>query len=76
MKAVEIDDDYIKLGQLLKLAGFVSSGVEAKIVIQNEEVSVNGETDTRRGRKIYPQDVVEYQGQQVTVIGESHEKLN
>lgn len=76
MKAVEIDDDYIKLGQLLKLAGFVSSGVEAKIVIQNEEVSVNGETDTRRGRKIYPQDVVEYQGQQVTVIGESFEKSN
>ena len=76
MKAVEIDDDYIKLGQLLKLAGFVSSGVEAKIVIQNEEVSVNGETDTRRGRKIYPQDVVEYQGQQVTVIGESCEKPN
>lgn len=48
----------------------VSSGVEAKIVIQNGEVKVNGEIDTRRGKKIYPNDVVEYKGQQVTVIGE------
>lgn len=70
MQAVEISDDFIKLGQLLKLAGLVSSGVEAKIVIQEGEVTVNGEVDTRRGRKIYPQDVVEFKGQQVTVIGE------
>lgn len=70
MEAVEIRDDYIKLGQLLKLAGMVGSGVEAKIVIQNGDVKVNGEVDTRRGKKIYPQDVVEYNGQQVTVIGE------
>ncbi len=70
MEAVEISDEYIKLGQLLKLADMVSSGVEAKIVIQNGEVKVNGEVDTRRGRKIYPQDVVEYQNRQVTVIGE------
>ncbi len=70
MQAIEINDDFIKLGQLLKLAGMVSSGVEAKIVIQNGEVTVNGEIDTRRGKKIYPQDIVEYKGQQVTVIGE------
>lgn len=70
MEAVEISDEFIKLGQLLKLAGMVGSGVEAKIVIQNGEVKVNGEVDTRRGKKIYPQDVVEYNGQQVTVIGE------
>ena len=70
MKAVEISDDFIKLGQLLKLANLVSSGVEAKIVIQNGEVKVNGEVDTRRGKKIYPQDIIEYDGQQVTVIGE------
>lgn len=70
MQAIEISDEFIKLGQLLKLAGMVSSGVEAKIVIQNGKVKVNGETDTRRGKKIYPQDVVEYKGQQVTVIGE------
>ena len=70
MKAVAIQDEFIKLGQLLKLANLVSSGVEAKIVIQNGEVTVNGEVDTRRGRKIYPQDVIEYDGQQITVIGE------
>lgn len=70
MKAVEIRDDFIKLGQLLKLADLVSSGVEAKMVIQDGQVLVNGEVETRRGKKIYPQDVVEYDGQQVTVIGE------
>ena len=70
MEAVVISDDFIKLGQLLKLANMVSSGVEAKIVIQNGEVKVNGETDTRRGKKIYPNDVGEYKGQQVTVIGD------
>lgn len=70
MKAVEISDEFIKLGQLLKLAGLTSSGVEAKIVIQDGQVKVNGEVETRRGKKIFPQDVVEFQGQEVTVIGE------
>ena len=70
MTAVEIKDDFIKLGQLLKLANLVSSGVEAKLVIQDGMVKVNGEVETRRGKKIYPQDVVEFQGQEVTVIGE------
>ena len=70
MTAVEIKDDFIKLGQLLKLANLVSSGVEAKMVIQDGLVMVNGEVETRRGKKIYPQDVVEFQGQEVTVIGE------
>ena len=65
MEAIEISDEFIKLGQALKLAGLVSSGVEAKIVIQNGEVTVNGEVDTRRGRNFC------YQGQEVTVIGES-----
>ena len=71
MEAIEISDEFIKLGQALKLAGLVSSGVEAKIVIQNGEVTVNGEVDTRRGCKLYPQDNFCYQGQEVTVIGES-----
>lgn len=71
MEAIEISDEFIKLGQALKLAGLVSSGVEAKIVIQNGEVTVNGEVDTRRGRKLYPQDNFCYQGKEVTVIGES-----
>lgn len=68
MEAIQITDEFIKLGQAMKLAGLVDSGVEAKIVIQDGKVKVNGEVDTRRGRKLYPQDVFEYQGQQITVI--------
>ena len=48
----------------------VEDGVEAKYVITDGLVKVNGEVDTRRGRKLYPQDVFEYDGKQVTVIGE------
>ncbi len=70
MEAIQIHDEYIKLGQALKLAGLVSSGIEAKIVIQQGDVTVNGEVDTRRGRKLYPQDVFVYQGQEVTVIAQ------
>lgn len=70
MEAIQIRDEFIKLGQAMKLAGLVDSGVEAKIVIQNGEVKVNGETDTRRGKKLYPQDVFEYHGKQVTVLEE------
>lgn len=50
--------------------GFVSSGIEAKILVQDGKVEVNGETDTRRGRKLYPGDVFEYNGQKVSVTGE------
>ena len=70
MEAIQISDDFIKLGQALKLANMVSSGVEAKIVIQEGLVKVNGEVDTRRGRKLYPQDVFEFEGQEVTVLAE------
>ncbi len=70
MEAIQISDDFIKLGQALKLANLVSSGVEAKMVVQDGRVKVNGEVDTRRGRKLYPQDVIEYQGQSVTVLAE------
>ena len=61
-------DEYIKLGQALKLVNMVSSGVEAKIVIQNGEVLVNGEVDTRRGKKLYGGDTFTYQGETVKVI--------
>jgi len=67
MEVIKIKDDFIKLGQLLKLAGFVDSGLEAKIVIQDGQVKVNGEVDTRRGKKVVAGDVVEYQGKQVKV---------
>lgn len=60
-------DEFIKLGQAVKAAGQVESGVEAKEVIQQGRVSVNGEVDTRRGRKLYAGDVAEYNGEQIKI---------
>ncbi len=60
MKEIRIRDEFIKLGQALKLAGAVSTGVEAKIEIEDGKVKVNGEIDTRRGRKCRNGDVILY----------------
>lgn len=65
---IRIRDEFIKLGQLLKLAGVVEDGVEAKYVIQDGMVKVNGETDTRRGRKVYEGDNVFFQGKEIKVV--------
>lgn len=67
MEYITIKDEFIKLGQALKLAGLVGSGIEAKVVIQNGEVLVNGEVDERRGRKLYPGDIFEFHGTKVEV---------
>ena len=61
-------DDYIKLGQLLKKANMMSSGGEAKMVSLDGLVSVNGEVELRRGKKIYPGDVVTFEGESVKVV--------
>ena len=60
MKTITIRDEFIKLGQAMKLAGMVDAGVEAKFLIQDGEVSVNGEVCTQRGKKLYDGDTVEY----------------
>ena len=60
-------DDFIKLGQAMKKAGLEESGVDAKVDIQNGLVKVNGEVETRRGRKLYDGDVVEYDNVQVQI---------
>lgn len=60
-------DEFIKLGQALKAAGLVESGVEAKDVIQNGLVLVNGEIDTRRGRKLYPGDTASFDGNEIKI---------
>ncbi|MBQ6549834.1 MAG: RNA-binding S4 domain-containing protein [Lachnospiraceae bacterium] len=65
---IHLRDEFIKLGQALKAADLVEDGVEAKVVIQNGEVFVNGEVDTRRGRKLYAGDIVEYDGQSVEIL--------
>ncbi len=68
MENVTIKDEYIKLGQLLKLAGLVGSGTDAKYVISEGLVEVNDETETRRGKKIYPGDKVTYDGSSIKVV--------
>ena len=60
METIQIRDDYIKLGQLLKLAGLVDSGSDAKTEIQEGLVKVNGEVQLQRGKKIYAGDIVEF----------------
>ena len=64
---IKLREDHIKLGQALKAAGLTDSGVEAKIVIQDGLVKVNGETDTRRGRKLVSGDKVEYNGDTINI---------
>lgn len=67
MSMIKIKDEYIKLGQAMKLAGMVSSGIEAKVVIKNGEVTVNGEVEFQRGKKLYNGDVVSYHGETITI---------
>ena len=64
---ITIKDEFIKLGQALKLAGLTENGAAAKEVIAAGAVTVNGEVDTRRGRKCRPGDVIAFNGKQVTV---------
>lgn len=67
MEIIYLKDEFIKLGQALKAAGFVESGVEAKEVIIDGLVEVNGEVDTRRGRKLYEGDVVSFENQTIKI---------
>ncbi|MCI6676493.1 MAG: RNA-binding S4 domain-containing protein [Clostridiales bacterium] len=68
MSKIVLRDEYIKLGQALKAAHLVDSGVEAKIVIQGGQVMVNGQVETQRGKKLYDKDVVTYNGETVTIV--------
>lgn len=67
MEVIHLRDEYIKLGQALKAAGLVGSGVEAKLEIQDGLVRVNGEVDTRRGKKLVAGDIVEYNGNTIRI---------
>ena len=68
MEEIKIRDEFIKLGQALKLAGVVEDGVEAKYAILDGLVQVNGEVDQRRGRKVYEGDVITFEDQEIKVI--------
>ncbi|MEE1305400.1 MAG: RNA-binding S4 domain-containing protein [Agathobacter sp.] len=61
------EDEFIKLGQALKKAGLVGSGVEAKMVIQDGLVELNGQTEVQRGKKLYDGDIISYNGETVKI---------
>ena len=67
MEEIILRDDFIKLGQAIKAAGLVESGVEDKSVIQDGEVKVNGVVETQRGKKLFGGEVVEYNGSSILI---------
>lgn len=67
MEEIKLRDDFIKLGQALKAANLVDSGVMAKLVIQDGLVTVNGEVETRRGKKLTDGDVVSFEGETIVI---------
>ena len=67
MQTFKIKDEYIKLGQALKASGLCESGVDAKYVVQDGLVKVNGQVETQRGKKLVPGDVVEFDGQTLRI---------
>ena len=68
MNEIKINTDFIKLDSFLKWAGIVSLGSEAKLYIKSEEVKVNGEIETRRGKKLVIGDIVEFNGEQYKLV--------
>ena len=70
MQTIKIrhEDEFIKLGQAIKAAGLVESGVEAKIVIQDGEVYVNGEVETQRGKKLTGGEIISYKGEEIKIV--------
>ena len=68
MVDVKIKSEYITLGQFLKFVGIISNGCEAKFYLAENEVYVNDELDTRRGKKLYPGDIVKTNNQTFKVI--------
>ena len=67
MEVIKLRDEYIKLGQALKAAGLVETGVDAKYAIEDGLVKVNGEVATQRGKKLHAGDVVSYDGETVKI---------
>lgn len=67
MEIIKLREDFIKLGQALKAAGLVESGVDAKFVIQDGLVKVNGQVETQRGKKLVAGDMVEFDGEMIKI---------
>lgn len=62
MEKIGIQTEYIKLQQLLKLSGIIMQGSDAKILIKENKIKVNGVIINQRGKKIYPEDIVDIEG--------------
>ena len=67
MVIIKLREDFIKLGQALKAAGLVESGVDAKFVVQDGLVKVNGSIETQRGKKLVAGDIVEFDGEKIKI---------
>lgn len=67
MVTIKLREDFIKLGQALKAAGLAESGVDAKFVIQDGLVKVNGSICTQRGKKLVAGDIVEFDGEEIKI---------
>ena len=67
MQKLKLRDEFIKLGQALKAAGLVESGVDAKFVVQDGLVKVNGSIETQRGKKLVAGDIVEFDGEKIKI---------
>lgn len=67
METIKLRDEFIKLGQALKATGLVESGVDAKMVILDGQVKVNGTVEFQRGKKLHAGDVVEYDGETIRI---------
>ncbi|MDD3795167.1 MAG: RNA-binding S4 domain-containing protein [Lachnospiraceae bacterium] len=68
METIKLKEEYIKLGQALKAAGFCESGVAAKIAVLDGLVKVNGQTELQRGKKLYDGDEVTYNGEIIKIV--------
>lgn len=68
METIKLREEYIKLGQALKAAGMVGSGVDAKMVIQDGLVRVNGQVEYQRGKKLVDGDIVEFNQEQIKIV--------
>ena len=67
METIKLRTEYINLGQALKAAGLVESGVDAKEKIVGGEVQVNGAVELQRGKKLYDGDVVSFHGEEIRI---------
>lgn len=67
MEIIKLREEYIKLGQALKAAGIAENGVDAKFIIQDGLVKVNGTVETQRGKKLTDGDIVSFQGQEIKI---------